>query len=297
MIMTDPKDSSKDELDSAHIFASDEKKRGETSDNLAGDTLDSGIGMSNLGLTDGSNEGLLDFPKKTFISYSHHDKPFVERLCLALEQWNIEFWTPESSLRPGEDFVPKMVLALSEADAIVLVISPNALKSDWVLSEWAVVRARLMSKGMPRIFPILIEKTNELPYFLKTIHWIDMTDPTRFDEKVAEIASAILNKITKKDVVSTTTTSTTTTTTCDGSIHVARINAEREMLVEEKNSYARTFLPNRKAILSTVLMLGAITAVFVVFELGIAGDNFLGSCAVFCSGMLVHKLVGALTRE
>ena len=199
-----------------------------------------------------------------FISYANCDKPFVKRLRHALDEKHIATWAPESSLHPGDDFVQKIEDAVANADAVLIVISPGATKSDWVSKEWAIARARTINEGKPRIIPVLAQRTEDLPYFLKTLHWVDMTDPSHFDSAVDLITEAIL----RHERFSTSPKTTTSTTTSAAPVlmaHVNQIGAEHELLQSEMESFSATQSSWDLTLLKSAMALGLLTLLAVAF--------------------------------
>lgn len=80
-----------------------------------------------------------------FISYSHADKPFVDRLDAAFTQKGIRFWRDIHDASAGrlETIVDR---AMRLNPTVLLILSGNSLESDWV--EHEVRSARSLEKEM-----------------------------------------------------------------------------------------------------------------------------------------------------
>jgi hypothetical protein len=72
---------------------------------------------------------------RPFISYSHADKEFAEKLEVALSYRGIRSWRDEKNLRPGHDILAKLVKAIAEFDRLLLCCSKHSLTSWWVDQE------------------------------------------------------------------------------------------------------------------------------------------------------------------
>lgn len=73
---------------------------------------------------------------KTFISYSSKDEEFVSRLAMDLRtREGIDVWFDQWEINPGDTIPEKLEEGLSEAEVLVLVLSPDSVNSRWVEYE------------------------------------------------------------------------------------------------------------------------------------------------------------------
>jgi len=72
-----------------------------------------------------------------FISYARNDAEFVNRLTKRLKSLKLATWRDIDALRAGEHWQASIDKALSSAAALVVVLSPRAVKSAYVAYEWA----------------------------------------------------------------------------------------------------------------------------------------------------------------
>src|SRR5436309_1212261 len=70
-----------------------------------------------------------------FISYSHQDKAFVDRLSLALLDRNINMWRDEYKMVPGDVLTDKIRGAIERASFLCIALSESAVASQWVQRE------------------------------------------------------------------------------------------------------------------------------------------------------------------
>ncbi len=71
----------------------------------------------------------------TFISYSRHDKVFVQRLFDALEAHQREVWVDWEDIPRGEQWLQEIYAGVEKADTFLLVVSEHSLTSEVCNSE------------------------------------------------------------------------------------------------------------------------------------------------------------------
>lgn len=95
---------------------------------------------------------------RIFFSHSSEDKPLVREIIQGLPT-NIQNWIDEESLPVGADINTSLKnTIINKSDLVLLFISNNSIKSNWVKMEldWALKKE--MELGYIFIFPIVIHK-------------------------------------------------------------------------------------------------------------------------------------------
>ena len=98
-----------------------------------------------------------------FISYSHKDAGFVDKLAIRLIENNIKVWKDAMKIIAGDSFVSKIIAGIEGASYFCIVLSQNALKSKWVKEE---INQALIQESKQRgivILPILIDDCDVPP--------------------------------------------------------------------------------------------------------------------------------------
>ncbi len=108
-------------------------------------------------------------PQQIFISYSRKDSAFVRKLAGDLEKAGYEVWWDVSDLRGGDDWVRVIPEAIASSSAVIVVLSPNAVASDWVKKEYT--QALSLHK---KVIPIMLQQIG-VPFALNTINFVDFT--------------------------------------------------------------------------------------------------------------------------
>lgn len=101
-----------------------------------------------------------------FISYSRRDASFARRLHADLQANGIEVWA-DIDINPGTDWRTSLQNALMQASAIIVILSPDSMQSQWVYSEFTSAQ-----EHGKRIFPVLIRQT-DIPIDISHYQYID----------------------------------------------------------------------------------------------------------------------------
>ena len=81
-------------------------------------------------------------PAPVFISYSRRDYYFAESLALELMQQGVTVWLDVKDLEPGALWEHDLEDALDRASGVVLVASPDSMRTMNVRKEWERARGR-----------------------------------------------------------------------------------------------------------------------------------------------------------
>ena len=90
-----------------------------------------------------------------FISYSTQNRDYAHKLARRLREERLDVWIDNAEIRSGEEWWQSIVEALNAASAVVVIMTPDSLASQWVKRE--VMLAEQMHK---RVFPVLLEGEN-----------------------------------------------------------------------------------------------------------------------------------------
>jgi hypothetical protein len=88
-----------------------------------------------------------------FISYAREDAPLAERISDMLRADGQSVFIDQGTLVAGEHFSGQIVRALTNAQAVVVLLSRNANRSKWVEEE-----LRLALEKGHRVIPVLLDE-------------------------------------------------------------------------------------------------------------------------------------------
>ena len=142
--------------------------------------------------------------KKVFISYSHKDEDWKNRLVTHLgvleKQGFLEIWD-DRRIHGGEDWYEEIEKALESASVAILMISANFLTSDFILGEEVPpLLERRQNEGV-RVIPVIVK-----PCVWQAVNWlkpiqvrpkdgkpISSMRGHRLDRALAELAKEIMD--------------------------------------------------------------------------------------------------------
>ncbi|WP_136523558.1 toll/interleukin-1 receptor domain-containing protein [Geomonas ferrireducens] len=123
-----------------------------------------------------------------FISYSHTDKDFVDNLAMQLVARNVHVWLDRWEMHVGESIIDKVQQAITDASALLVVLSPDAVASEWCRKELNSGLIRELEERRIVILPVLFRDC-DIPIFLREKMYADFR--TNFDEGLRTIHEAV----------------------------------------------------------------------------------------------------------
>lgn len=103
------------------------------------------------------------FRRPVFLSYSHANQSYVDRLALYLSSHGLAVWY-DDELTCGDQFEKVIQRRIEDCSAFVVVLSPDALESDWVERETSYA-----VKMRKPIHPLMLSRC-ELPFLIHNVH-------------------------------------------------------------------------------------------------------------------------------
>jgi len=122
-----------------------------------------------------------------FVSYSHKDRDYVEKLEAKLIEEGFNVWI-DHRIDYGTQWPREIQDALDACQAFIVVVTENAFESEWVQNE--VARAKRKRKPL---LPLLLQGDAWLS--IETTQYVDIRDgslpPENFYEKLEEYAERV----------------------------------------------------------------------------------------------------------
>jgi TolB-like protein/Tfp pilus assembly protein PilF len=124
-----------------------------------------------VGMGSATPEAGISPPGSVFISYASADAAVADSVVASLESHGVGCWIAPRDVRAGALYAEAIVRAISDAKALVLVLSANSVASAHVGKE--------VERASSKRRPIIALRIDEAPlspaleYFLSESHWID----------------------------------------------------------------------------------------------------------------------------
>ena len=123
-----------------------------------------------------------------FISYSHTDKNFVDRLAASLVSHRAYVWLDRWELSVGDSIVARVQEAIEGASALIVVLSRASVASEWCKKEVNAGLMRELEEKRVVVLPVLAEEC-EIPMFLRGKKYADFR--TGFEHGLTTTLEAI----------------------------------------------------------------------------------------------------------
>ena len=93
---------------------------------------------------------------QVFISYSHRDRAFIDRLASDLQVAGFGIWIDLLEVQVGESLSEEIFRGINQADCFFIVLSRDSVRSEWVKRELEIALAREQRDSRFFIIPILL---------------------------------------------------------------------------------------------------------------------------------------------
>src|ERR1044071_345078 len=92
-----------------------------------------------------------------FISHSSRDRALAVTVSRGLERRGKKTWNNIADIAPGRSYREEIDGAIRRASAVVVIVTPNAARSEYVTYEWSYA----LGCGVP-VVPVLMRSTKKL---------------------------------------------------------------------------------------------------------------------------------------
>lgn len=132
---------------------------------------------------------------KVFISHTAQSKDLARKIGEELERAGLDVWRGDEAILPGDNWAEKVSEALKEAQAMVVLLTPDALHSGSVRSE--IEFALGNERFRQRLIPVLVgdaqtTSAESLPWILRQLRTIRLATPADMEAGIKEIGRALL---------------------------------------------------------------------------------------------------------
>jgi hypothetical protein len=107
---------------------------------------------------------------RIFLSHASSDHEFAGQIAKSLQGAGYDVWWDVEAVSAGDNVAETVGKELNRADAIVALVSPDALRSSYVLKEWEYAFGQQRFAG--NLFPIEVKPTKNAPWILEKLNMI-----------------------------------------------------------------------------------------------------------------------------
>jgi hypothetical protein len=136
-----------------------------------------------------------------FISHSHADKAFVDRLAANLAARKTYVWIDRWELNVGDSLISRIQEAITDASAMLFILSKASVASEWCKKELSAGLIRELEEKRVVVLPVLVEDC-DIPLFLRDKLYADFRK--NFDDGLKAIIAAVA-KVTSSTLGRTST--------------------------------------------------------------------------------------------
>ena len=131
---------------------------------------------------------------KVFISYSSKDEALATKIVTSLEAAGLDAWYSKREIMPGDNWAEKIANGLKESNAMVVLITPDALDSDAVQSSISyALSERAFNK---RLIPVIVGDSadfakDRIPWIFNRLKTISLSKDGENEEQFKEIVQVL----------------------------------------------------------------------------------------------------------
>lgn len=131
---------------------------------------------------------------KVFISYAHKDKALAAKVVASLEKAGLDAWYDKREIMPGDNWADKIAQGLRESDAMVVILTAQALDSESVRRDIDYALSQKPFKR--RLIPVLVGDSEDfpshrIPWIFNHLQTIKLLDNGNNEEQLEQIAQVL----------------------------------------------------------------------------------------------------------
>ena len=132
---------------------------------------------------------------KVFISSADQDEKLARQIAAGLRKAGFEIFH-DTYVLPGENWADKIAQALRESEAMVVLLTPEALQSNKVRRSIEYALGDVAYEG--RLIPVVVGSPGEvpeesLPWILQRLQRVNLPERGKPEREIKQIARALLN--------------------------------------------------------------------------------------------------------
>lgn len=131
---------------------------------------------------------------KVFISHSTPDDALASKVVEYLERAGLDVWYDKREIMPGDNWADKIAQGLRESDAMVVLLTPSALDSDFARRDIDYALSQRPFKR--RLIPVLVGDSEDfpmdrIPWIFDHLQTIQLRENGRNEDQLEQIAQVL----------------------------------------------------------------------------------------------------------
>src|SRR5262245_20728775 len=130
---------------------------------------------------------------KVFISHSGKDDSLAEQIASHLERAGLEVWFDRREIMPGDNWADKIAQGLRESDAMVVLLTEDALGSESVRRD--IDYALSQKPFRRRVVPVFVgdskNRRDEVPWILDRLQSVNLKENGANDEALQHLTQVL----------------------------------------------------------------------------------------------------------
>jgi hypothetical protein len=122
-----------------------------------------------------------------FLSYARADEDFAKALSSQLTKRGLSVWSTDDEILPGDNVWLRIGEALRRSRAMVVLLSPDSMRSEYVRHEIEYALGDPNYEG--RVFPVQVRPTQDIPWILRKFKTFDGR------QSAAKVSESIANAL------------------------------------------------------------------------------------------------------
>ncbi|MBL7487624.1 toll/interleukin-1 receptor domain-containing protein [Frankia sp. AgB1.9] len=128
-----------------------------------------------------------------FLSYTGETVDIAREIAAYLRQNSINAWLAADHVAPGDNWSARVSTQIETADAIVIILSKDYMRSHWARTEAAFATARTIQESGPVVIPVFTDDS-EIPPLLAYIQGVEYVRGADNHLALERIVSAVRRK-------------------------------------------------------------------------------------------------------
>jgi len=132
---------------------------------------------------------------RVFVSYAHQDREIVQQIAEGLRALQHQVFFAGDAVTAGKPWREIIAGSLQEADAVIIIISKESVRSNWIMAEVGAAIAYSRERGKSSVIPVVIDDINP-PAVLSEIQCIIVPerDVTRITNLLARALDDLVGR-------------------------------------------------------------------------------------------------------